>query len=53
MLGFVLLIMLAGFGIGLAGGVPPPKLNRRDDQVEVTDESAEEEPEATLRLQKE
>lgn len=49
MLGLVLLIILAGFGIGLAGGLPAPKLNRREDKIEVTDESVEEE-DSTLEL---
>jgi hypothetical protein len=53
MLGLVLLIILAGLGIGLAGGLPVPKLNRRDDKIEVTDESVEEDPGATLRMEKE
>ncbi|MFT6130707.1 MAG: hypothetical protein ACJATN_002438 [Neolewinella sp.] len=50
MLGLVLLIILAGFGIGLAGGLPTPKLNRRDDKIEVTDESIEEEADTTLEM---
>jgi hypothetical protein len=53
MLGLVLLIILSGFGIGLAGGLPTPKLNRRDDKIEITDESVEEDPGATLRMEKE
>jgi hypothetical protein len=53
MLGLVLLIILAGFGIGLTGGLPTPKLNRRDDQIEVTDEQPDEEAGATLRMEKE
>lgn len=53
MLGLLLLIILAGFGIGLTGGLPTPKISRRDDQIEVTDEQPEEEMGATLRMEKE
>ncbi|MFK8160998.1 MAG: hypothetical protein AB8H12_00935 [Lewinella sp.] len=50
MLGIILLILLAGFGIGLVGGLPTPKLNRREDKIELIDESVEEEDDATLEL---
>ncbi len=53
MMGLVLLILLAGLGIGLTGGLPTPNISRREDQVEVTDESVEEEVGATLRMEKE
>jgi hypothetical protein len=51
-LGLVLLIILAGLGIGLAGGLPAPSLNRREE-IEVTDESVEEDIGKTLRMEKE
>jgi hypothetical protein len=52
MVGLVLLIILAGLGIGLSGGLPTPDLKRRED-IEITDESVEEEAGATLRMEKE
>ena len=39
---FICLIILAGFGIGLSGGVPIPPANRKKDPVEVNDEQVEE-----------
>lgn len=53
MLGLVLLIILAGFGIGLTGGLPVPKLNRRDDKIELSDESPDKETGTTLCMEKE
>lgn len=53
LLGLVLLITLAGLGIGLTGGLPVPKLSRREDQIEVSNESPEEEMGTTFRMEKE
>lgn len=53
LLGLVFLILLAGLGIGLTGGLPVANLKRREDKIEITDESVEEEAGATLRMEKE
>lgn len=42
LLAFICLIVLAGFGIGLSGGVPIPPASKKKDPVEVNDELVEE-----------
>ena len=42
---FICLIILAGFGIGLSGGVPIPPANKKKDPAEVTDEQVDSEQE--------
>ena len=42
LIAFICLIVLAGFGIGLSGGVPIPPANRKKDPVEVNDEQVDE-----------
>jgi len=46
MIGYILLIILAGFGIGLSGGVPLPTTKKRDRaefDVELMESNDEEE----------
>ena len=37
----ICLIVLAGVGIGLSGGVPLPNFGKREDKQEITNESVE------------
>ncbi len=46
LIAFICLIVLAGFGIGLSGGVPIPPANKKKDPAEVTDEQIDSEQEA-------
>jgi hypothetical protein len=41
MLVFIILLLLAGIGIGLFGGVPAPSKSRRGDKIEVNKELKE------------
>jgi hypothetical protein len=41
LLGLVLLIVLASFGIGIAGGVPIPSSKRKEDTIEISIELLE------------
>lgn len=43
LLGYLLLIVLASFGLGLMGGIPLPKSNRKENPIEI--KIALEEPE--------
>lgn len=45
LIAYISLIILAGFGIGLSGGVPIPPANKKKDPAEVTDEQVESEQE--------
>jgi hypothetical protein len=33
--GLIILIVLASFGIGLTGGVPIPRSNKKEDNIEI------------------
>ncbi len=49
--GFVLLIILAGFGVGMCGGVPIPKAGRREDATDAAIELVETEDGESSLLQ--
>lgn len=42
---FIALILLAGIGVGLSGGIPIPNIGKRKDKSEINNESVEKEAE--------
>jgi len=46
---FIALLLLAGLGVGLSGGIPIPNIGKRRDKSEINNESVETEAAITKK----